>query len=132
MNNQDFGKLLLRLSLGGMMLLHGVSKIQHGIGGIMNMLAEKGIPQFVGYGVYIGEVLAPILLIFGFRTKLAALVFAINMVIAVGLAHPDDLNQFTRSGAWAVELQALYFFGSLALVFLGGGRLAFSHKNRWD
>lgn len=130
--NNDFGLLILRLSIGILMLFHGIDKIIYGIGGIQGMLEGKGIPGFIALGVYVGEILAPLLIVFGYRTRLAALVFAVNMLIATLLAHSSDLLQLTKNGGWAVELQALYFFGALALVFTGAGKFSFSFNSKWD
>ncbi len=51
----DLGKLILRLVLGILVLLHGLSKLDSGIGWIGGMLQGHGLPGFVSYGVYIGE-----------------------------------------------------------------------------
>ncbi len=61
----DAGKLALRLTFGGLMLFHGVAKIQHGVGWIADALQQQGLPAFIAYGVYVGEILAPILIVFG-------------------------------------------------------------------
>ena len=121
---EDSGKLLLRLTLGVLMLLHGWAKIQSGIGGIEGMLAAKGLPAFIAYGVYVGELLAPLLLCVGLFTRLSAAVFAFNMGVATLLAHAGDLGKLGEYGGWAVELQALYLFPAVALVLLGPGRFS--------
>ena len=131
-SNTSFGLLILRLSIGGLMLFHGIDKIVNGVGGIEGLLQSKGLPGFIAYGVYIGEVIAPLFIAFGYRTKLAALIFAINMLIATLLAHSGDLLGLTQHGGWAVELQALFFFGALALIFTGAGKFAFSSASKWD
>lgn len=97
--NLHIALLLLRVSLGAMMLLHGISKLNHGVDGIGNMLSEKGIPSFIAYGVLIGEVVAPLLMIVGYRTKLASIVFAFTMLVAVLLAHSDDIFALSKHGA---------------------------------
>lgn len=132
MRNYHIGLLILRLSLGVLMLLHGIAKLAKGVGGIESMMEQAGLPGFLAFGVYIGEVLAPVLLILGFRVRLAALAFMGTMIVAVLLAHPDDVFRLTGSGGWAVELQALYFFGAAALFFTGGGKLAVSTTGKWD
>ena len=50
--NQDLGKLVLRLSLGLLVLLHGVAKITGGIGFITQVVQDAGLPGFLAYGVY--------------------------------------------------------------------------------
>jgi putative oxidoreductase len=119
----DFGKLLLRVTIGGLMLFHGIAKMKMGIGMITGMLKDHNWPEFVAYGVYIGEVVAPAMLVVGFFTRIAALVFAFDMAVAVFLVHQGQLQSINNeSGGYALELQALYFFGALAVFFLGAGR----------
>ncbi len=130
--NPALGLLLLRLSVGGLMLFHGIAKLQHGVSGMAGMFESKGIPSFVAYGAYIGEVLAPIMLILGFRTRIGAVLLAFTMLVAVATAHAADVAQVSDTGGWAIELQALYCFGALALFFTGGGVYAVSRNSRWD
>ena len=56
--NADLGRLLLRLTLGFCVLFHGIAKIQGGVEGIAHDLIALGLPGFIAYGVYVGEVLA--------------------------------------------------------------------------
>ncbi|MGE4517838.1 MAG: DoxX family protein, partial [Arcobacteraceae bacterium] len=58
--SSDFGKLLLRLMVGGLMLFHGIAKINGGIDFIITKVTQEGFPEFLAYGVYIGEVVAPL------------------------------------------------------------------------
>ena len=108
---------LLRLSVAAMMLLHGISKVLHGIGGIEARVVSHGFPAWLAYGVYVGEVLAPLLLIANVWVQGAAIVMAVNMVFATFLAHAGDVFALRR-GAWAIELQALFLVGSVAVALL--------------
>lgn len=45
------------------MLFHGIAKLLHGLEGIKGMLASKGLPAFFAYGAYVGEIIAPLLII---------------------------------------------------------------------
>ena len=121
---EDIAKLLLRVSLGLLLLLHGVAKISNGIDPILGAVAQAGFPAALAYGVYVGEVIAPVLLIMGIWTRAAAIVVAINMVVAVALMHQADLGSLSNSGGWALELQAFYFVSAVAVALLGPGRLA--------
>ncbi len=129
--NIDLGLLMLRLTAGVLMLLHGIAKLG-GINKIQSMLASKGIPEFVAYGVWAGEIIAPILLIIGYRTRLAAVIFAMNCLAAMLLVHASDIFSLTKQGGWATELLGLYFFSSIALIFTGAGKYAVSSANQWD
>lgn len=132
MNKPNLGLLILRVSLGVLMLLHGIAKLVKGVGGIESMLRQAGLPGFLAYGVYLGEILAPALLIIGFRTRVAALLFICTMLVAIFIANPEKVTMLLNTGGWAVELQALFLFGALTLFFTGGGKLSISSKNKWD
>jgi len=125
---EDVGKLILRIMLGGLLLFHGVSKIMHGIDFIKDGLASNHIPIFIAYGVYIGEVLAPILVIVGYWTRLSALVIAFNLVVAILLVRLPALFAISKSGGWAMELDAFFLLGALALFLLGPGRLRLGRR----
>jgi putative oxidoreductase len=118
----DNGKLILRVVLAAMLLFHGISKMHNGIGFIADMLAKAGLPAVFGYGVYIGEIVAPLFILFGVFTRAAALVVAINMIVAVLLAHTNQFFTLNETGGWALELQGMYFFTALAIALLGAGR----------
>lgn len=133
MRSDDTGKLILRLSLGILILLHGLSKLSTGVGGIAGMLSSHGIPGFVAYFVYVGEILAPLLIILGIASRLGGLIIAINMVVAIMLAHAGQLGGMTANGGWALELQGMYLFSALAIAFMGAGRFALAGANgRWN
>jgi putative oxidoreductase len=120
--SQDLGKLVLRLTLGILMLFHGIAKIRFGVGGIAEMVRAAGGPGAFAYLVYVGEIFAPLLVIFGLWTRPAALVVVVNMLVAVALVHAEDLVKLGQTGGWRLELQAFYLFGALAIALLGAGR----------
>lgn len=122
--NDDLGKLVLRVSVGLLMLLHGIAKVQGGVGGISGMLAGHGLPGFLAYGVYLGEVVGPVLVIIGLFTRVGAMLMVGNMLVAVALAHMDELFSMGQMGGWALETQGLFLFGSVAIALLGAGRLS--------
>ena len=130
---EDVAKLLLRVMLGGLILLHGISKIRGGPGFILDIVDKAGLPEPFGYLVYVGEVLAPILVIVGFWTRLAALVIAINMIVAVLLVHVGQLFTLNETGGWALELQGLYLVVAIAVALLGAGRYSIGGNfGRWN
>lgn len=131
-NKINLGLLVLRLGVGSLMLLHGIAKLQHGVSPIIGMLEAKSLPAFLAYGVFLGEILAPLAIIIGFRTKLASIVFLINVIVAVVLAHPSDVFALNQFGGWAIELLGLYGFAALALIFTGGGKYSLSSSCKWD
>jgi putative oxidoreductase len=119
---QDFGKLLLRVTVAGLILFHGVDKIMHGIAWMQQPLAVLHLPGWVAYGVFIGEIVAPLLLIAGIGARVAALVICLNMVMAVILdAHVLALT-IDQGGGWGLEREAFYFLCAAAAACLGPGR----------
>ncbi|MBN2174203.1 MAG: DoxX family protein [Bacteroidales bacterium] len=129
---QDIGILILRISIGGNMLPHGIKKIFTGIDSIVKMVGEAGLPEFISYGVFVGEVIAPLMIIIGYKTKIASIILAINMIFAIYLAHAEDIFKLSKSGAWAIELQSIYLFAAIVFIFTGAGKYALSKSSIWD
>lgn len=108
--------LVLRLSMGGMMLTHGWSKLLNLIGD------DPGFADPIGLGeisslvlAVIGEFICPILLIAGYKTRLASIPPAITMIVAAFLIHGDD--------PWRKqEFPLLYLGGFIAIFLLGSGK----------
>ncbi len=124
--NDDLGKLILRLSVGVLVLFHGVSKIFNpgSLDYIASTLNEAGLPGLLAYGVYVGEVLAPLLVILGLYARVGGAVICLNMLFAIGLVHMGELFMLTDNGGWALELQGMFLFTALAVACMGSGRLA--------
>lgn len=120
----DAGKLVLRAALAITLLFHGVSKLIGGIGFVGNMLAQAGLPAFIGNLVYVGEVVAPLLILAGVFTRPAALIVAINMIVAILLVHSSQFFTLNETGGWALELQGMFLFGALTVALLGAGRFS--------
>jgi putative oxidoreductase len=118
----DLGKLVLRLVLGIMVLLHGVAKLRGGVDPIQGMLTAHGLPAALAYGALLGEVVGPLLLISGFYARIGALLVAINMLFAIALAHVGQLGMLNEQGGWALELQGMFLGTAIALALLGPGR----------
>ena len=96
-------------------------------------LVQHHLPAFVGYLVYIGEVVAPALLIVGLFTRAAAAIIVINMIFAVLLAHAGELFSMEKSGGYALELQALYLVTAIVVALIGAGRYSIGGLyGRWN
>jgi putative oxidoreductase len=122
-----WGKLVLRLTLGALMAFHGIAKLANPdrtVDFMGGLLTAAGLPAYLAYGVFIGEVLAPVLIVFGIFSRIGGLIVVINMIFAVLLAHSAQLLTLTKNGGWALELQGFYLLTGLALFFLGSGRFA--------
>jgi putative oxidoreductase len=123
-STDDHGKLVLRVVLALLLLFHGVSKLSGGIGFIAGMLEKIGAPAALGYLVYVGEVVAPLLILVGLYTRAAALVVAINMVVALLLVHTSQFFTMSETGGWALELQGMYLGAAIVIALLGAGRFS--------
>lgn len=125
---QDITKLFLRLTVGIMMLFHGLHKIIHGIGGVKELTVAAGLPEFLAYGVYVGEVVVPIFIILGAYARVASLILALNMAVAIFLAYGNSLFALGKHGAPAFELPFLYLVLSLMIFVFGSGKYALNGK----
>ena len=126
MDSQSIGKLILRIMIGGLLLFHGVDKMLHGIGFIENLLKVQGLPHYLAFGVYVGEILAPLLLLIGWRSRWWAGLIAFNMAVAIYLVHTKAFLTLGAHGSWSLETPMLFFLGALAILFLGSGKYAVS------
>lgn len=126
LHNDALGKLILRLTVGVLMLFHGIAKISDPgtVDFIGGALSGSGLPSILAYGVYIGEVIAPLMLVVGVYCRYGAIIIVINMLFAILLMHTGDIFALTDHGGWRLELQGSYLFGALAIMFLGSGRHA--------
>jgi putative oxidoreductase len=126
LHNDALGKLILRLAVAVLILFHGVSKLLNpgAINWIGEMIAGYGLPGFLAYGVLLGEVVAPLMAIVGWQTRLAGLLMTGSMLVAFLLVHTGEVFMLTKNGGWQLELQGMFLFAALALVFLGSGRIA--------
>ena len=118
----DLGKLVLRLALGLLILLHGIAKLRGGLGQITGLVEAHGLPGFVAYGALVGEVLAPLMVLAGFYTRIGAALVAFNMLVAFALAHLGQLGQLNDQGGWALELQGMFLAAAVAIALFGPGR----------
>lgn len=130
--NYDSGLLLTRLIIGGTMLFYGIGKITHGVDFIKSLLASERMPSFLAYGVYLGEILAPVLLIVGYKTRLAGILFAVNCLTIILLSQTENILKLNAYGGWAIELLSIYLVISISFVLTGGGKYALSTSGKWD
>lgn len=125
LRSTDLGLLLLRIALGGLMLFHGMHKLIYGVGFIGDMLAAIGLPSFIAYGSLLAELVASLMIICGIWTRLASVVFAGNMVVAILMAHDSEMFSLSpMTGGLVIELPLLFLLGAAVLCLTGGGRFA--------
>ncbi|MBT6161969.1 MAG: DoxX family protein [Flavobacteriaceae bacterium] len=121
-NFSDLGLLLLRLSFSAMLLTHGYGKFLR--------LFEPDIKfmDFLGLGATVslflavlGEFIAPILIMIGYKTRLVTLFPIVTMAVAAFIAHADD--PFAKK-----EKALLFLFGFIAIALCGAGKYALDQR----
>ncbi len=132
-DHPDLGKLTLRLGVGFILFLHGLWKLEGGMTATVEQVATNGFPGWLAYGTFIGELLAPLMLILGKFTRPAGLLVALNMLMTVVVAHRDLAFQLNDFGGWMIEFNVLILLGGLAAALLGAGKYSLSKgKGKWD
>jgi putative oxidoreductase len=120
----DYGLLLLRITVAVVVLFHGVFKLAHGVEWIRGPLGRFGLPGWLAYGVYLAEVVGPVLLIAGLFARWAALVIAFDMLMAILLVGRQRVVSVNQAGGWGIELELLIGIAALTIAVAGTGRFA--------
>lgn len=114
-SNQGFGLLLLRLTVGGLFLYHGITKLQN-MDGTIGFFGSIGLAPFWAWLVAIVETAGGALMVLGLWTTIVGLLFAVILVMALIKTKIGNVTSF--SGA---ELDVLLLLASLSLAFAGAG-----------
>lgn len=129
---RDIGPLILRVAMGIIFLVHGWPKINpnspiKGVAGFAGFLKQMGIllPGFFAWVVALLETVGAALLILGLGTRILALGFAVEMLVAILVAKRGFMKvPFMAQQATGWEFDFALLAGSLALLFLGAGAIA--------
>jgi putative oxidoreductase len=121
-NWDDIGKLVLRFTVAFLLIFHGIGKVEHGIAWMKGPLSAYHLPFFIGYGVYVAEIIAPVLILVGFLTRPAALVVVFDLIMAILLVAWHRLFALTKGGSYALEAEAFFLLLGVVLFFQGPGR----------
>jgi len=125
--SSDIAKLLLRVSVGVLILFHGIHKVIHGVGGVKAMLSSAGLPELLSYGVYVGELIAPIFIILGLYARVASLILGLNMLVAIFLAYGFSFS-LAKYGGLALESPLMFLIMSFLIFLLGSGKYSVNNK----
>jgi len=127
----DLAALILRLSFGAFMLFgHGWSKLMKLMeGGDIKFASVFGLsPTITLTLAVIAEFLACLLIIFGYKTRLATIPLIITMLIAAFYIHGGDPLFMMGAKGGSKEPALLYLFGFLAIFLLGSGKYSLDDK----
>ncbi|CAL2059258.1 DoxX family protein [Tenacibaculum sp. 190524A05c] len=126
--NTDLGILIFRILVAGLLILHGIGNLTNGYVFIKSMMSKSGLPEFMAYGAFIGEIIAPIFILLGYRVRISSLFVALTMFIAILTTHAGEIFSLNQFGGWAIELQAFYLFGAIAIFHTDSGRYTILNK----
>jgi len=114
----NLGLLVLRVGFSGMLLVHGIQKIEILFSSEINFSNPIGIGSTATLLlVLFAEIICTVLIIIGFKTRLATIAPIILMFVAVTVVHKGDPFM-------ARELALLYLVAFIGIGLLGGGKIA--------
>ena len=120
--NYNLGLLLLRVGFGGMMLTHGIPKLLKMISGDFSFGDPIGIGEPASLVLAVlSEVLFPILVVIGFKTRLSSIPVIITMAIAAFIVHAAD-------PLGTKEKAILFLIGFIAIALLDAGKYSVDKK----
>jgi len=130
----NLGSAVLRIMLASVLFPHGAQKMLgwfggYGFEGSMNYFTETvGLPYLIALSVILIEFLGPLLLLFGYFSKVvAALIFM--LFIGIFLTHTENgffMNWFGNQAGEGYEYHLLVLAISLGIMVLGGGKFTLS------
>ncbi len=128
----DWGLLILRFAMGIIFLVHGWPKLNpnspmKGTAGFGGFLKQMGmpLPMFFAWVVALLETVGAVLLVLGLGARILAVLFAINMLVAILLAKMRFMKVgFMAQQTTGWEFDFALLAGSLALLFTGAGSIA--------
>ena len=118
----NFGLLLLRVVFSGMLLTHGIPKLMKLVAGDLEFADPIGIgaPLSLVLAIF-GEVIFPILVIIGFKTRWTVIPMILTMAVAAFIVHASD-PMSTK------ELSILFLTAFISIALLGPGKYSIDKK----
>ncbi len=141
-HTRELAWLIVRLTAGGMLLVHGIMKImpaaEKGLAATVEAfaagaLARRGIEPAVplACAVFAIETIGALLIVLGLLTRLAAAAAAIQFAVITFIAHwPNGFSFSSPRGGWEYPL----FWGLtlFAIALRGGGPYSLDRKLGWE
>ena len=120
----DYLDIIARVLMSGLFLINGYNKIIY-FEGTVDWMAMYDLPAFFIYPAIILELFAPILIIFGYKTKLASLLLSgfcllTAIIFLTDFSSQSELNGFLKNVALAG--------GFLLLTIHGPKRFSLDNK----
>ena len=131
---EDAAKLLIRVTVGALILVHTWAVI-NGEQAIRDTLMRWNLPLELVWSCLLFEGLAPIMVILGVYARIGAWLMTFWMVMAFLLAHIDTghLMQLNADrNAWRVEGPFFFLVLSLVVALQGAGRYSLNIGGKWN
>jgi len=111
---------MIRISVGGILLVHGWGKIHSGIGALAGFLAKVGLAPSLPLAVvvYINETIGAVCIILGLATRFWAASIAIELAVALWIVHAARGFGASSGGYEYVLMWGIVMF---AIALRGGG-----------
>lgn len=123
---QPLALLVMRLALGAIMVAHGYQNVFRHLRDHVHLVASLGLPAWLGYVSSFTELLGGVLILAGFFTRPAAFAVCVDLAVAIWKVHWRNGLMGDQGYEFPLALVTLAF----ALIFLGGGPIAFDHVLR--
>jgi putative oxidoreductase len=120
---QPLALLVMRLALGAVMVGHGYHKVFGGLHHHADLVASLGLPRWSASLSAFTEFFGGILVLLGLFTRAAAFAICINLSVAIAKVHFH--NGLMGNGGYEFPLAVATL--AFALIFFGGGPIAFDH-----
>lgn len=131
--DDSLAALLVRLTVGGVMLPHGLQKTigafgGYGFSGTMGFFTGTlQLPWIVAFLVIMAESVGALALLMGFLTRFCAFGLILVMIGAIFMAHWNHgffMNWFGAQQGEGFEYHLLVIGAALSLLVSGGGKLS--------
>lgn len=120
---QPLALFVMRLVLGAIIVDHGYHKVFGGLHQHAQFVASLGLPAWSAYLSAFTEFFGGILVLLGLFTRAAALAICIDLSVAIAKVHLH--NGLMGKGGYEFPLAVATL--AFALIFFGGGAIAFDH-----
>ena len=118
--------LVARVLVGVIMAAHGLQKLLGGPANFGGVLSQLGVPAptLMAFVVTFVELVGGILLVLGLFSRLAALLLAINLAVAILLVKVNVGFLSPPDGGVGAELDLALIAGFLVVLFAGPGPIS--------
>ena len=108
-------EVLGRIFLSALFLISGISKIFN-YEGMIQYMDSFNVPSYFALPAIALEILFPILLIVGYKTKISALIMAIFTIVVAVIFHTNFDNQMQT----IIFLKNIAIAGGFLIIFVNG------------